>query len=165
MPDKKVKPEELTWAQERAEDRCFEKVRTAIAIVIAIAGIGVLLILVWCRPDGASSQTVQVYDPALIAASVATAIVAGARALEGRDIGSTHRTRNALPPASQTARSWLSCFIAVAGVILLGQLINRIDLAPEEPSDAQSGMTVSGTLTVETSGRSENVEIAGRTED
>ena len=157
------KPEELTWSQERAEERCFEKFRTSIAIVIAI--FCVLSILFWNWPDEASSQTVQAYGPALIAGLVATAIVAGARALEGRDDGSTHRKRTSLPPASQMARSWLSCFIAVAAVILLGLLVTRTYPASEKSPNKQSKMTVSGTLKITTGGRTENVEIAGPVED
>lgn len=162
MPNKEEKPAELTWAQERAEDRYFEKVRTGIAIAISV--IGVSLILFWYCKGNASALALE-SQAALLAALVATAVVAGARTLEGPDNSQQSRKRSSLPPASQMARSWLSCFIAVAAVILLAQLINRIDPAPEGPADAQSSMTVSGTLSVTTDGGTEYVEIAGRAED
>ena len=156
------KPREVTWAQERAEDRCFEKVRTMIAFVIA--GIGVLS-LVWYLFERTSSGSMQIYDHALVAALTATTIVAGARAMEGRDNDSRHRSRRSLSPASQMARSWLSCFIAVAAVLLLAQLTSRIAPSTGNTPGKQTPTTVSGTLKVTSERGTEDIEISGSNAD
>lgn len=162
MSNDDKRPVQLTWAEELAEEKRVEKVRTRFAIAVAVLGALLILILYWVR---SSSGLAPGHDQALLAALVATAVVAGARALEGPDHNPQSRKRSSLPPASQMARSWLSCFIAVAAVFLLAQLISGIGLAPEKPSDAQAGTTISGTLTVKTGGQTERVTIAGQTEE
>lgn len=162
MSNKEKGPVEPTWAQERAEEKRIEKNRTCIAIAVALLSAS-LAVFWYCK--GNSSDLAHGYNQALFAALVATAVVAGARATEGPARDPQGGKRNSLPPASQLARSWLSCFIAVATVFLLGQLIEKVSTAPEQSSDIQSGTTVSGTLTATTGDQTESVEIAGPTKD
>ena len=102
------------------------------------------------------------YEQTLLAALLATTLVAGARALEGSGSCQRDARRGSLPAASQLARSWLWCFSAIAGVFLLTQMVAKLSPPSEELQNSGADISVTGTLQIRAAGETHGVEIAGR---
>lgn len=132
----------------------------SLAASIVAVGAAVLAAVLFCmvRKDA----LVTGYDKAVLAALLAAAVVAGARALGDTQPQTGARKRSAPPAAIEMARSWLLCFIALAAAFLLNDLVARYQ--PATKGGARSGdvLRVSGSLTVVTPERTQNVSIAGQ---
>ncbi len=130
----------------------------AAAILSALSALLSGILFWWSRKE----VVIETYDKGLLAALLATAVVAGSRALEGPGPEPGNRSRTAVSNAVQLSRSWLLCFVAIASVFILTEVI-----AVSKPKATGSGDTeaisVSGTLKIETPTKTQNVLVVGRT--
>lgn len=109
-----------------------------------------------------SADVVSAYDKAILAGLLAITIVAGARAFEYPAPEPVRRRRAAPTLALQMARSWLLCFIAIATVFLLNDVVAKYAVEPEGRITERGVVGISGTLTVTTPTETLSVDVAGK---